>query len=86
VELVMTKQMHLAFDLSYTHMDGRWRMPGAWPGRIYPDVGAFEEIARLAERGLFDMLFPVTAPACPALGRAAAMPRCAGASAGRARI
>jgi hypothetical protein len=28
VELVMTKQMHLAFDLSYTHMDGRWRMPG----------------------------------------------------------
>jgi long-chain alkane monooxygenase len=53
----MTKQMHLAFDLSYIHMDGRWRMPGAWPGRIYPDVGVFEEIARLAERGLFDMLF-----------------------------
>jgi len=55
--LVMTKRMHLAFDLSYIHMDGRWRMPGAWPGGIYPDVGAFEEIARLAERGLFDMLF-----------------------------
>ena len=53
----MTKRMHLAFDLSYIHMDGRWRMPGAWPGRVYPDVGAFEEVARLAERGLFDMLF-----------------------------
>ena len=45
--------MHLAFDLSYIHMDGRWRMPD----HTYPDVGAFEEVARLAERGLFDMLF-----------------------------
>jgi long-chain alkane monooxygenase len=52
----MTKRMHLAFDLSYIHMEGRWRMPGAWPGR-YPDVAMFEEIARIAERGLFDMLF-----------------------------
>jgi hypothetical protein len=32
------------------HMDGRWRMPGAWPGGIYPDVGAFEEIARPGAR------------------------------------
>jgi FMN-dependent oxidoreductase (nitrilotriacetate monooxygenase family) len=48
--------MHLAFDLSYIHMEGRWRMPGAWPGR-YPDVAMFEEIARIAERGLLDMLF-----------------------------
>jgi long-chain alkane monooxygenase len=48
--------MHLAFDLSYIHMEGRWRMPGAWPAR-YPDVALFEEIARIAERGLLDMLF-----------------------------
>jgi FMN-dependent oxidoreductase (nitrilotriacetate monooxygenase family) len=53
----MKKRMHLAFDLSYIHMEGRWRMPGAWPGRTYPDVAAFEEIARIAERGLLDMLF-----------------------------
>jgi long-chain alkane monooxygenase len=53
----MPKRMHLAFDLSYIHMDGRWRMPGAWPGRTYPDVAAFEDIARIAERGLLDMLF-----------------------------
>jgi FMN-dependent oxidoreductase (nitrilotriacetate monooxygenase family) len=53
----MTKRMHLAFDLSYIHMEGRWRMPGAWQGRTYPDVAAFEEIARIAERGLLDMLF-----------------------------
>jgi FMN-dependent oxidoreductase (nitrilotriacetate monooxygenase family) len=52
----MPKRMHLAFDLSYIHMEGRWRMPGAWPGR-YPDVAMFEEIARIAERGLLDMLF-----------------------------
>jgi FMN-dependent oxidoreductase (nitrilotriacetate monooxygenase family) len=53
----MPKRMHLAFDLSYIHMDGRWRMPGAWPRRTYPDVAAFEDIARIAERGLLDMLF-----------------------------
>jgi FMN-dependent oxidoreductase (nitrilotriacetate monooxygenase family) len=53
----LTKKMHLAFDLSYIHMDGRWRMPGAWPGVTYPDVAMYEEIARIAERGCFDMLF-----------------------------
>jgi FMN-dependent oxidoreductase (nitrilotriacetate monooxygenase family) len=53
----MPKRMHLAFDLSYIHMEGRWRMPGAWAGGRYPDVAMFEEIARIAERGLLDMLF-----------------------------
>jgi long-chain alkane monooxygenase len=53
----VVKRMHLAFDLSYIHMEGRWRMPGAWAGRAYPDVALFEEIARIAERGLLDMLF-----------------------------
>jgi FMN-dependent oxidoreductase (nitrilotriacetate monooxygenase family) len=53
----MKKRMHLAFDLSYIHVDGRWRMPGAWPGVTYPDVTMYEEIARIAERGRLDMLF-----------------------------
>jgi FMN-dependent oxidoreductase (nitrilotriacetate monooxygenase family) len=53
----MPKRMHLAFDFSYIHMDGRWRMPGAWPNMTYPDVALFEEMARIAERGKFDMLF-----------------------------
>ncbi len=53
----MPKRMHLAFDLSYIHMEGRWRMPGAWPAHTYPGVEAFEEIARIAERGRLDMLF-----------------------------
>jgi hypothetical protein len=32
-------------------------MPGSWVGRHYPDVGLFEDIARIAERALFDMIF-----------------------------
>ncbi len=50
-------RMHLAFDISYTHLDGRWRMPGSWTGRTYPDLDIYEEIARIAERGRLDMLF-----------------------------
>src|ERR1700761_7527135 len=53
----MAKKIHLAFDISYTHLDGRWRMPGSWTGRTYPDIGIYEEIARVAERGCIDMLF-----------------------------
>jgi hypothetical protein len=53
----MNQKMHLAFDLSYTHLDGRWRVPGSWTGRIYPDVGIYEEVARIAERGCIDMIF-----------------------------
>jgi FMN-dependent oxidoreductase (nitrilotriacetate monooxygenase family) len=50
-------KMHLAFDLSWTHLEGRWRMPGSWTGRVYPDIGMFKEIASIAERGRIDMLF-----------------------------
>jgi FMN-dependent oxidoreductase (nitrilotriacetate monooxygenase family) len=53
----MTRKMHLAFDVSYIALDGRWRMPGSWVGRTFPDVSMYEDIARIAERGLFDMLF-----------------------------
>ncbi len=49
--------MILAFDVSYIALDGRWRMPGSWVGRTFPDVEMYEEIARVAERGCFDMLF-----------------------------
>ena len=50
-------KMHLGFDFSYTHMGGRWRLPGAWPGRSFPDVEMYEDVARIAERGLLDMIF-----------------------------
>lgn len=53
----MKPHIHLAFDLSWTHLEGRWRMPGSWIGRTYPDVEMYEEVARLAERGCIDMLF-----------------------------
>ena len=53
----MKRRMHLAFDLSYTHMQGRWRMPGSWTNRTFPDFGMLEEAARIAERGCIDMLF-----------------------------
>jgi len=51
------KRIHLAFDISYTHLDGRWRMPGSWTGRTYPDLDVYEDIARISERGMIDMLF-----------------------------
>jgi len=53
----MKPQMRLAFDLSWTHLDGRWRMPGSWVGRTFPDLRMFQEVAQLAERGRIDMLF-----------------------------
>ena len=81
----MPKRMHLAFDISYIHMDGRWRMPGAWPGETYPDVAMFEEIARIAERGCSTCCSRATAPAFPAPGAARATRPCAGASPGHAR-
>lgn len=50
-------KMHLGFDFSYTHMGGRWRLPGAWPGRTFPNIDMFEDIARIAERGMLDIVF-----------------------------
>ena len=53
----MRRRIHLAYNLSYTHMNGRWRLPGAWDTRTFPDVTLYEDVARLAERGLLDLLF-----------------------------
>src|SRR5947209_7509506 len=54
----MPEKMHLAFDLSFTHTDGKWCAPGSWwSRRTYPDAGMFEDLARIAERGLVDMVF-----------------------------
>ncbi|WP_207622626.1 NtaA/DmoA family FMN-dependent monooxygenase [Falsiroseomonas algicola] len=53
----MAPRMHLALDLSMTHLDGRWRSAGSWVNSLYPDPAVFEEIARIAERGCIDMLF-----------------------------
>ena len=53
----MKTKMHLAFDLSWTHLQCRWCQPGSWTGRTYPDLGIFKEIASIAERGCIDMMF-----------------------------
>jgi hypothetical protein len=52
------RRMHLGFDFSDTHMGGHRRRPGVWPGAILPDIGMHEEMARIAERGLLDLIFP----------------------------
>ncbi|WP_344001660.1 NtaA/DmoA family FMN-dependent monooxygenase [Microbacterium paludicola] len=49
--------MHIAFDLSFTHTEGRWARPGSWVGRTFPDVRMFQEIAVTAERAGVEMLF-----------------------------
>lgn len=53
----MTKHMHLAIDMSWTQVETAWRTPGSWVGRHYPELGLFEDVARIAERGLFDLIF-----------------------------
>src|SRR4051812_12182821 len=53
----MKPQMHLAIDVSWTQVETTWRESGARVNRHYPDVGLFEDIARVAERGLIDLIF-----------------------------
>lgn len=53
----MKAQMHLALDVSWTQVETTWREQGSRVNRHYPDVGLFEDIARIAERGLFDLIF-----------------------------
>ena len=50
--------MHLAADLSHIHTDYLWRSEACWIGYPYygqPDM--YEDCARIAERGIFDLLF-----------------------------
>ena len=49
--------MHIAYDLSFTHTEGRWAQPGSWVGQQFPDVRMYLEVARTAERAGVDMLF-----------------------------
>src|SRR5208337_4714686 len=40
-----------------TMVETHWRLPGSWVDRLHPNIGMFEEVARTAERGGFDMIF-----------------------------
>jgi FMN-dependent oxidoreductase (nitrilotriacetate monooxygenase family) len=50
-------RIHLALDVSWTQVETDWRQPTSWVNRHYPNVGLFEDIARIAERGMFDLIF-----------------------------
>ena len=53
-----SQMIHLAADLSFLHTDYLWRMPGSWIGYDYYSTSEFyEDIARIAQRGVMDMLF-----------------------------
>ena len=53
-----SETIHLAADLSFLHTDYLWRMPGSWIGYPYYGTSEFyEDIARIAERGVMDILF-----------------------------
>lgn len=53
----MSAGIHTAFDLSFTHTEGRWARAGSWVGADFPDVRMFQQIAQTAERAGVDMLF-----------------------------
>ncbi|HEY1364845.1 MAG TPA: NtaA/DmoA family FMN-dependent monooxygenase [Xanthobacteraceae bacterium] len=52
-----SETIHLAADLSFLHTDYLWRMPGSWIGYPYYGPEFYEDMARIAERGVMDMLF-----------------------------
>ena len=53
-----SQSIHLAADLSFLHTDYMWRLPGSWVGYDYYSTSDFyEDIARIAQRGVMDMLF-----------------------------
>ena len=53
-----SKSIHLAADLSFLHTDYLWRLPGSWVGYPYYGTSEFyEDIARIASRGVMDLLF-----------------------------
>lgn len=52
-----SETLHLAIDSSFIHTDHLWRTPGSWVGYQYYGPDFYEDIARIAERGIFDMVF-----------------------------
>ena len=53
-----SESIHLAADISFLHTDYLWRMPGSWIGYPYYCTSEFyEDLARIAQRGVMDMLF-----------------------------
>jgi FMN-dependent oxidoreductase (nitrilotriacetate monooxygenase family) len=53
----MKRRMRLALDSSWTQVENTWRLPQSRMRPHYPEISLFEDIARIAERGLFDLIF-----------------------------
>jgi FMN-dependent oxidoreductase (nitrilotriacetate monooxygenase family) len=50
--------IHLAADISFAHTDYLWRTPGSWEGYgYYGNPAMYEDISRIASRGVMDLLF-----------------------------
>lgn len=52
-----SRMIHLAADISFAHTDLRWALPGSWQGYRYYGPEFYQDLARIASRGKFDMLF-----------------------------
>ena len=82
--LSQSETLHLAADLSHIHTDYLWRSAGCWIGYPYygqPDL--YEDCARIAARGKFDLLFFGDSANTSENHGGNIMPRCATGCAGR---
>jgi FMN-dependent oxidoreductase (nitrilotriacetate monooxygenase family) len=52
-----SRNLHLAADLSFVHATFAWRNPASWVGYPYYQPELYEDMARIASRGVMDLLF-----------------------------
>ncbi|MET0239141.1 MAG: NtaA/DmoA family FMN-dependent monooxygenase [Sphingobium sp.] len=52
-----SRNLHLAADLSFAHATFAWRNTGGWEGYPYYGPELYEDMARIASRGVMDLLF-----------------------------
>jgi len=55
--MCQTEALHLTADISFIHTDHLWRTPGSWTGYQYYGPDFYEDLTRIAARGMFDLLF-----------------------------
>ncbi|PWJ53619.1 FMN-dependent oxidoreductase, nitrilotriacetate monooxygenase family [Quadrisphaera granulorum] len=49
--------MHVAYDLSFAHTEGRWALADGSAGITFPDLAGYRQVAIAAERAGVDLLF-----------------------------
>ncbi|MET0239147.1 MAG: NtaA/DmoA family FMN-dependent monooxygenase [Sphingobium sp.] len=53
----ISRNLHLASDISFVHSTHAWRVPGGWVNYPYYNAELYEDLARIASRGVMDLLF-----------------------------